>query len=40
MERAIKYICKDGEPIEYGERPKPNEKAKSRKEICDLVVKE
>ena len=23
MERAIKYICKDGEPIEFGERPKP-----------------
>lgn len=40
MERAIKYICKDGEPIEFGERPKAKENSKSRKEICERVIKE
>ena len=34
VDKSIKYICKDGEPVESGKRPLGKVNSKSKKEIC------
>jgi len=38
IDRSIKYISKDGEPLEYGKRPVPKKDGITRKQICERVV--